>query len=254
MLYSRAELIQDMILFLEPLPNVVAAWEGGSQATGRLDHYSDIDLTIVISDTCADDVFALLDAFFVSKYGILRKYRLAEPTWHGMSQCFYMLDKLQHLVYADIAIVNKDVEDKFTETDRHGRAKLYFDKLDVYIARESTTAKIQERCKKIYETVVAMDFILFLELDKASARDNALAIKTNWLGVIHRCLIPLMNIKYRPAKADFGIRYIDTEYPAPEADFIISMLYLDSPEQIVYHTDTLKLKYQALVEELSYLR
>jgi hypothetical protein len=41
---------------LEPLPAVLAGWEGGSAAFGALDGYSDIDLSFLVDDDASHDL------------------------------------------------------------------------------------------------------------------------------------------------------------------------------------------------------
>ena len=52
---------------LEPLPTVLAAWEGGSAAFGAVDGYSDIDLNILVDDDVAfDRLYAVAEASLCS--------------------------------------------------------------------------------------------------------------------------------------------------------------------------------------------
>ncbi|MBW6515879.1 MAG: nucleotidyltransferase domain-containing protein [Candidatus Cloacimonetes bacterium] len=83
------ELRLELKEFLQHHSEIVAAWEGGSAATGYLDQYSDLDLSIVINKGNPDNIFSILDEFLESRYGIIKRFRMPEPTWHGMSQCFY---------------------------------------------------------------------------------------------------------------------------------------------------------------------
>ena len=112
---------------LQGIPCVVAAWEGGSAATGYLDEYSDLDLGIAIQGESADIVFTTLDEWFELKQGIARKFRMPEPAWHGMSQCFYLLHGMPPCFYCDICVVDSANPHKFTEPDRHGHAVVWFD-------------------------------------------------------------------------------------------------------------------------------
>jgi hypothetical protein len=45
----RARISDALCRVLEPLPEVLAGWEGGSAAFGALDGYSDIDLNYLVA-------------------------------------------------------------------------------------------------------------------------------------------------------------------------------------------------------------
>lgn len=214
------------------LPEVLAAWEGGSAATGFLDEYSDLDLGIVTAKDMADELFGLMDEFFNANYGIKDKFRMPEPAWHGMSQCFYLLDKLPSLFYCDIAIVNKDNPHKFTEPDRHGNAVIWFDKEGIYSADPTPKEELDAMAQRIYKMASDTAFLGIIELQKALARGNWLASQMNYITFVYRHLVPLLNLKYRPAKADFGIRYAERDYPFLAADKLANLLKFSSIEDI----------------------
>ncbi|MDD2332513.1 MAG: nucleotidyltransferase domain-containing protein [Candidatus Cloacimonetes bacterium] len=237
--------------FLTEEDGVLAAWEGGAVATGFADEYSDLDLIIVTRDSIADELFEKIEKVLSAKYGIKRKFRMPEPAWHGLSQCFYLLDRQDGFFYCDIAIADKDKEDKLTESDRHGIARIWFDKANIYHSQPSSPEQISALGKRIYGSICKIDFIMLIELDKALARKNFLAAQMQYQQVVNRILVPLLNLKYRPAKADFGIRYAEREYPPEAAEELASLLKYGGLEEILYHTTRVKSLYQELKSELA---
>lgn len=211
---------------------VLAAWEGGSAATGYLDDYSDLDLGIVTDTDSANEIFMLLEDFFTANYGIKEKFRMPEPAWHGMSQCFYLLDKLPPMFYCDIAIVHRDNPHKFTEPDRHGHAVIWFDKSGVYKADPTPREELEAIADRAVKMATDTAFLGIIELQKALARENWIAAQMNYITFIYRHLVPLLNVKYRPAKADFGIRYADRDYPKEAADKLAELLKIQSVDDI----------------------
>ncbi len=211
---------------------VLAAWEGGSAATGFLDEYSDLDLLIVISDEDTEPIFKLLDGYLEDNYGIQKKFRLPEPTWHGMSQCFYLLRDFPNHFYCDICVVPASNPHKLTEPDRHGHAVVWFDKAGIY---KPVVTPAEERNKlvgRVFASATAFDWLRVLELKKALARGKWISSQFNYMVFINRNLVPLLNIKYRPAKADFGINYVDREYPPEISAEISELLKVCSVEEI----------------------
>ena len=99
--------------FLRSREEVLAIWEGGSAATGFEDEWSDLDLITVTEQKAGDEIFEgwIASGLFTR---IVRRYRVPEPTWHGMSQCFYQLKDSPEF-FMRSATVAKDNPNKLTE-------------------------------------------------------------------------------------------------------------------------------------------
>jgi hypothetical protein len=235
---------------LQKKPQVLAAWEGGSAATGFLDDYSDLDLGIVTDKDLADELFGLIEEFFCADYGIIAKFRMPEPAWHGMSQCFYLLDKLPPLFYCDIAIVPQDNPHKFTEPDRHGNAVIWFDKAAVYKSDPTPREELDAIANRVYKMATDTAFLGTIELQKALARKNWMAASMNFTTFVYRHLVPLLNRKYRPAKADFGIRYAERDYPAREAEKLANLLKNRSVQDIEENYAIAQAWFKSVCQEL----
>ncbi len=232
MQHSRDEIRDALIGLIQPLSNVLAAWEGGSAATGYLDSYSDLDLIIVTQGDDADNLFALIDSHFETMYGIIRKFRVPEPTWHGMSQCFYFLKDTGAYFYCDLAIVGQNNPAKLMEKDRHGQARVYFDKCNVYKPEATSDEELDKLKNRFYQIATSFDFISIRELQKAIARKNWIASHTNYMQFINRNLVIMLNLKYRPEKVDFGIRYAERDYPKELVKTLEDLLRVNSVEEI----------------------
>jgi len=125
---TREQVAEEIKSLLIKDKKVIAAWEGGSAATGFMDKYSDLDLAVVCEDDAVEAVYAKLEKLIEKNYGIERKYRVPEPAWHGFSQCFYKVGNVPELYYLDIAVIKRSIPDKFTEKDRHGDSVVWFEK------------------------------------------------------------------------------------------------------------------------------
>ncbi len=236
---------------LQPRDDVVAVWEGGAAATGFLDQYSDLDLLIVTSQPAADEIFALLDEHFQKSYGVRNRFRMPEPAWHGLSQCFYLLDGMPPLFYCDIAVTSADNPKKFTEPDRHGRALIWFDKTGVYSESPTPPEDIRQLGKRLWHIATDVDWLSLIELEKALARNNWIAAQMNYHMFINRHLVLLLNLKFRPAKADFGIRYAEREYPEEAATKMADLLRIASLEDIAAKLPAALDWFESLKEELA---
>ena len=249
-MHSTISIKAELKDLLQGMPRVLAAWEGGSAATGYLDKYSDLDLTIVIADDDPEPVFKTLREHFSTLYGIDRQFRMPEPTWHGMSQCFYLLRDCEEFFYCDIAVVTAANPHKLTEPDRHGNALIWFDKGEMYTADNSSPEEQEKIILRILSFSVAIDFLSIIELEKALARGSWLASLSNFQTFVNRHLIPLLNIKYRPWKADFGIRYIERDYPQELVNEIQELLRYQDVDDLRHNSSKAINMYNQLKDEL----
>ena len=96
---------------LEPHPAVLAAWLGGSAATGRLDALSDTDLVAIVQDGAEAAVWALLEGALPIEV----RLELPLPTWHGHQQRIYrvagkLLDVVERSEYGRIPLRHTDLD------------------------------------------------------------------------------------------------------------------------------------------------
>ncbi len=250
-MYTRHQLVTIMKAWAEANPDILAIWEGGSAATGRLDQYSDLDLEIVVEDDRVEPLFADLEAFLQAKFGIIRKHRVPEPAWHGMSQCFYQIDQAAPFVYLDVAVMKRNHPDKLMEEDRHGQAVVWFDRIHVYSQAPSSQESIVTRGKKLFNMIAQIDFLMMIEIEKGLARGHFIDVYPQYIGFVQRHLGVLLNLKYRPAKADFGIRYGRHDYGQEDVKLLESAMQAVGIEALRDRYAAVKKRYLELLDELT---
>ncbi|MDP2172972.1 MAG: nucleotidyltransferase domain-containing protein [Candidatus Cloacimonadaceae bacterium] len=236
--------------FLIAHESVIAAWEGGSAATGSADQYSDLDLIIITEGIEADAMFEELKSLLKRVFGIVRQFRMPEPCWHGMSQCFYLLRDTPDFFYCDLTIADKNTPDKFTEPDRHGKVIVWFDQGGVYSASESPASDVQRRARRLFHTATDTDFLTIIELHKAIARRHWIDSLMNYIQFINRNLVILLNLKYRVAKADFGIGHAQRDYPTEVFEMLEKLLRVCTIEDISQKSSAAIQLYEELKQEL----
>lgn len=245
------QLYQELKNLLFQREDVLAAWEGGSHATGFADEFSDLDLSIVCKENSVEEIFSSLNTFLEKEYGILQKYRVPEPTWHGFSQCFYKIDQVKHLFYLDIALIRESIPDKFTQKDRHGEAILWFEKEPFLDSTSSSWESILSRGKKLYLTSCQSDFILETEVYKNLSRKRFGEAFPFYFQFLVRHLGIMLNLKYRPAKSDFGIRYAYRDYEKEDADLLVSLMQATTLEELSHNFELARTRYYQLKTELA---
>jgi hypothetical protein len=236
---------------LKSKPEVIAAWEGGSAATGFLDEFSDLDLSIVIKEGETSAIFAALETFFTEHYSISDSFTMPEPCWHGMSQRFYLIGGMPELFYCDIAVVKAENPHKFTEPERHGNAIIWFDNANIYKPEPTPQAELDALAKRFFHIATDTAFLGIIELRKALARKNWISSQMNYNTFINRHLVILLNLKYRPEKVDFGIRYADRDYPEEVVAKLAELLRITSVKHIEANFEQALPMFESLKQELS---
>ena len=250
-MFSRADLVKMIQPWVYAHPSILAAWEGGSAATQRMDQYSDLDLSLVVIDDQVDMIFKDLEAFLMKHFSILRKYRIPEPAWHGLSQCFYQIDHTDPFIYLDIAVIKESQPEKLMEQDRHGFANVWFDRKHIYDPSPSSPKDIIERGKKLFDSMVQTDFLIMIEVEKGIQRGQFIDVFPTYYSFISRHLAVMMNLKYRPEKVDFGLRYARFDYDFSDLEKIEKSIAVATIHELATQFAWVKSRYLALKTELS---
>ncbi len=239
--------------FLAGLDPVVAAWEGGSAATGFKDRHSDLDLAVVCREETVEQVITAVDGFLGERFGIGRRFRIPEPAWHGFSQVFYRLLDTPEFYYVDAAFIRESLPDKFTASDRHGDAVVWFQKERVLDTSPTPDEQVLARSRKFYRMVLDQDFLMITEIEKALARKRFPEAFPFYFQFLARNLAVLLNLKHRPRKADFGLRYAFRDYPSEDAALVEDLMKASSLEDLESKYRRALKRYRELAGELGHL-
>lgn len=192
---------------LEPLPDVLAGWEGGSAAFGALDAYSDVDLNFLVSDGVSFDVL----------YGHAeRSLATVSPVVASHSVPpgrYYKLKDIGEFLLVDLCFFRASAPDRSLEVERHGQVLPLFDKgswlQPQFVDVQVLALKIQGRCDELLSWFpVSQSFVR-----KAILRGkHAEALAAFWAYTL-RPLAEILRMRYCPVRWDFGVRYIDRDLP-----------------------------------------
>jgi predicted nucleotidyltransferase len=221
---TKDNIINKIKPYIENHDHIIAAWEGGSRATGNEDIYSDLDLMIVTDNHQKESVFKTLVDYFDTEYGIERQYRVKEPTWHGFSQIFLKLKGTPDYFYIDMAVMTKDTEDKFISRKRHGHGNIWFDKEGILDDSPLPKEIIQEKGKTLYERATSVDFLFIIETNKYIYRQNFSEAFTSMVRFLQNSASVIFNLEHRPYQVDFGLRYAYKAYPEYDFNLVDSCL------------------------------
>lgn len=211
----RADLIQRLADALRTEPWALAAWLGGSDANGRTDRWSDIDLVVVVDDDAVER------AFHVAKETVLRvapidlEIRLPTPTWHGHDQAFWQLAGVPDWCMIDLVVIKRSsTVSWFLEVERHGHALVLFDRHGLVKPGTFDRAAHERAVRTRLEALVPRFRLLQHLVRKAAWREDAPEAIDRYVTYTLKPLVELARIRHCPDRFDFGLRYLRDDLPA----------------------------------------
>lgn len=194
---------------------VLAAWFGGSDATGRTDALSDVDFQVVVDDPEVERAFTFLHAVLEELAPLELVHRIPQPSWHGFHQEFLRLADTDPNHVVDFAVVPASTppERRLLELERHGRPVVVVDRggwLEVPgLDREAHFARLVARLETLRTT-----FPLFQPLiTRAVVRGFPAEASAFYQRLALAPLVELLRLRHAPERFDFGLRYLDRDLP-----------------------------------------
>jgi hypothetical protein len=233
-------IIQDRI---EPIPEVIAAWEGGSAANGTLDQYSDIDLCVLAKtplQSIMNEVETALESIGID-YGWQAKKSFFGD---GMIQKVIVLKGSPKFFSVDVTIfdlADTDLLKEFLEIERHGEPRILFDKKNIIkIGHTDPVILFRQHQERVEQIAQAFPIFKTLAL-KAIERGHEVDALGFYQNALVRPLIEVLGMIYRPFKSDFGMRYVHSSFPPEFQKLIKNLNYVscfeDLPSKILEAED-----------------
>ncbi len=210
---TRSTIIATVHTALEAMPGVLAAFLGGSDATGRTDGLSDVDVVVVVEDGAVEAAFDTVHDALAELSPIAHRWRLADPTWHGNPQEFLSLRDADAAHFLDLVVMRRAGGERFLEAERHGRPMVLFDRAAVLepvpLDREALRARIDDRLAVLRERFPLFQTLVTRAVRRGFVAEAAVAYQDH----TYRPLIELLRIRHCPDRFDYGARYLDRDLP-----------------------------------------
>ncbi|MBS0191917.1 MAG: nucleotidyltransferase domain-containing protein [Phycisphaerales bacterium] len=235
---TRQEVLQGVIPRLQSHEKVLAAWLGGSDATGRADEKSDIDLCVIAEDGSAAELRSVIETALEAVVPIRLKYDLPAPTWHGFMQSFYQLENAPEWLMVDWVLVERSQRNPWLEVERHGSPRILFDKIGIIKPVHANVEALGiAAAAKVRE--VAVKFPMFRHLPvKLVERGLPVDAASFYQGLVLRPLVDLLRCLYCPERHDFGFRYLKADLPPEIYSEVEGLSYFATPDDILRHVQT----------------
>lgn len=230
----RHEIIEALRSALDSCDAVRGAWLGGSDATGRTDALSDIDLVAIARDEQIGEVFALVERALRERSEIELRFEVPRPTWHGHDQVFYKLAKAPPECLIDLAVIRASSPRQtwFLESERHGDAMVLVDRdgllEPVPMDRPTHESKMRARLEAL-KTRFGMFQCL---VDKAIARGLAVEASAFYSSFSLQPLVEVLRMLHCPDRYDFGMRYLERDLPPQMYRTVERLAFYGNLEQL----------------------
>ena len=215
---SEAKITREMILgvlvaTLEPQPHVHALWEGGSEAFGRTDRWSDVDVQVDVDDDRVKDTLTMIEGALESLSPIRDRLEMPPGPGNGYTQVFYRLTDASEFLLVDLCVMKRSHLDKFLEPQIHGQVVFHFNKNGILVVRpldvEQHLAKIRARRERMEHR-----FAMFYSMvDKELHRQNHLAAIDLYYRLVLDSLVDALRMLHSPAHFDFKVPYLNHDLP-----------------------------------------
>jgi len=210
---GRDAIIETMRAILAADPAVRAAWLGGSDASGRTDRFSDIDLQAIVEDDRVEQVLARIHEGLERLSPIELRYRFPEPMWHGHSQELLRLRGADPNHFLDLVIMKRGTPGRLLEPERHGSALVLFDHDGLLVAetldRAAHLARMEKRLADLRMQFPLYQPLVTRGIHRRQPAESAYLYQVATL----KLLVELLRMRFCPARYDYGLRYLDRDLP-----------------------------------------
>ena len=246
---TREAIIDALRRDLEGHADIRTAWLGGSDANGRADEWSDVDLMVIGAAGRTEAVAAAIEAAVERISPIRVKFRLPMPTWHGFEQAFYQLENATEDLMIDWLIIEEGKPHPWFEVERHGTGRVLFDKIGAIVERHVNVQACREiAAKKVGE--LRVKFPIFRHLPVKLAR-RGLPVDSAYFyqALVLRPLVDLLRCLHCIERHDFGFRYLRDDLPRELYEEIERLCWLSGPGEIARAVERVSELFQRALDE-----
>jgi hypothetical protein len=229
---TRQEIIDTLARSLGDVPFIRAAWLGGSDASGRTDQWSDIDIQLVAEDDRIEETYDRVHSALETLSPIELSFRFPTPTWHGHEQEILKLRDADPWAIIDLVIMARTNPDRFLERERHGEPLVLFDHDGLVMPAALDRVRHLEKMRRRLEVLRAQSGLFQSFVTKAALRGAGADAMMSYVAFSFRPLVELLRIRHCPDRYDYGPRYLDRDLPDPVRAEVEALAYVPSVERI----------------------
>ena len=223
---TRQTILDTLRAALEPLDHVRAAFLAGSDAFGRADRWSDIDVSCVAPLSSAPEIFGAVETALTKISPILHQLEMPESgLWPELAQRFYRLAGTDEFLIIDLCVLTQAQLRTFLEPTRHGVPVVWIDR-DGLVAPVPLDRAAHDAALMARLAALRSSFPMFQTLArKAVLRGDTVEAMAMWIAHTMRPLVELLRMRHCPERYDFGFRYTGYDLPAEVAGELADLMW-----------------------------
>lgn len=210
-------------------PDVRVVFIGGSAVTGGYDDHSDLDVEVLVSPGGAVAAYERLREAALRDFEVYGVWELPESTYPDGRQLFLTLspdagDLSRPTRIIDLHVSDLSDEHRLVDERRHGEPYVVHDPEGLVTLRHDDEEAMAAARRQAVEQTAARRQVAQWLVNRAIARDDPAEAAAFHFGYAVTPLVRLLRIKHRPARHDFGLRYLKTDLPAGDAERVAALL------------------------------
>jgi hypothetical protein len=249
----RQQVIEVLKAALLPLSWVNAAWLGGSDAFGRADELSDVDLQVDVDDGHVAATFGAVEAALAAASPIVARLVMPMPTWHGHAQRFYRLRDTAETCAVDVVVFERsDPRRYYNQPERHGRPLVLFDRAGVVRPVPLDQAELAATLARAVAGIRERLPFTLPQVAKDIRRGDALAALASHHRYLLGPLVTLYRVRHAPARHDFGTRYTGDDLPPEVRETLVELSFVGDLDDLAAKAARAERLLRDLLDELAY--
>ena len=210
-------------------PDLRCAWVGGSAATGGWDRWSDLDVVVLTTPGTAGAAYDRLLTAIRGRFAPDHVWELPDSARPDGRQCFVnpqpragLLDEPTRIV--DLAVLDVGDTHRLIDVRRHGTPLVLHDPDGLVELRpddpETLASGAAEALDQIRQRFATAEWLV----NRATARGHLPEAVALYLRFGLLPLVQLLRLEHCPWRHDYGLRYLDTDLPAPVTARVTALL------------------------------
>jgi len=241
---TRNQIIEILEIEMKKHPHVYAFWLEGSDASGTVDEYSDMDIWVDVQDGYEGTTFEVAELALSQIAQIDFKHEVDHPH-PKIRRTFFHLTGTSEFLIIDMCIQSHSRKFWFTNKMKDEKAKVIFDKRNVIEFRDLDITKFQKDLKEKVEELKKTFLFFQAWVKKGINRNNYLESLSYYHQFVLNPLVELLRIKYQPTKFNFGLKHVNRDLPPEIVKQLEDLHKVNSTTEISaksHHANTLFFK------------
>ncbi len=240
---NRDTIINTLTELLKPDEHVHALWLEGSDATGRLDEYSDIDVCICVDENAVDTVFRKVQEAFPTDF-----MHVNYPNDSERQLVFHVTGTDKYLMVDFNAYFYGKANTTFVKGDKIDACKVLFDKKKIIQYRDYDPAECAGECD-YWKEESEYRFSQISRVEKYCLRGLFPEAFVYYQKYVVEPLVFTLRRKYTPTKIWYYMVHISDHIPQTEVEKLNRILQVSDVKDILANLSFAEEWYQELTRE-----